>query len=117
MPLLYAAQEFLEASLLEIPAMLKAAGTFNGSSSTAAAGAAGEAAAPAGLPSYAVITDGQPSSSWKVIPGMGHDSCLMCTLMGQLANEPGAAGPVGNDCCTHSVQVFCAYVGFVTVGN
>ncbi|WIA20587.1 hypothetical protein OEZ85_004974 [Tetradesmus obliquus] len=72
-------KDFLEASLSEIPAMFKANG--------------GKTAAGAAMPSYAVITDGQPGSSWKVIPGMGHDSCLMCTLMGQLANEPGAAGP------------------------
>jgi hypothetical protein len=82
-----ALQDFLEASLSEIPAMLKTSGTSNGSTAAAPA-------APTALPSYAVIADGRPASSWKVIPGMGHDSCLMCTLMGQLANEPGAAGPV-----------------------
>lgn len=48
-------------------------------------------------PSVAVLADGQPPSGWVVIPGMGHDSCLMCTLKGHLANEPGASGPVGGE--------------------
>jgi hypothetical protein len=92
-----ALQEFLETSQFEIPAMLKAdTAAPSGNSNTSAPAAA--AAAAAALPSFAVLADGQRGSSWQVIPGMGHDSCLMCTLMGQLAHEPGAAGPVSQDC-------------------
>jgi hypothetical protein len=88
-----AMQDFLEASQSEIPAMLKSSSAAATDNSNTAAAAASTAAAAA-LPSFAVLADGQLAGSWKVIPGMGHDSCLMCTLMGQLANEPGAAGPV-----------------------
>jgi hypothetical protein len=72
--------------------MLKTRTAANGNSNTAEAAAS--LAAAAASPSIAVLADGQLGSSWKVIPGMGHDSCLMCTLMGHLANEPEAAGPV-----------------------